>query len=370
MVNKSKHFELSSAYAKEAFRLMNEKRLTATPRNYEVWYTYVSKQNHRLTEGLNKAISRNDRVDQAEIDKLYQEYIAPPETMEKVEEISTQMNGEINQIITMIRTATGNSAAYGESLDRVTEKLGDGVDEEALKSIVENLVVSTKEMEQHNQQLETQLQLADKQVLSLSKNLRTVKEESLTDQLTNIANRKCFDEQIKILAADAIQEQTEFCMLLGDIDHFKKFNDTFGHQTGDHVLRLVARGLKSNLKGRDLAARYGGEEFVVLLPQTKMQSAMIVANQIRESLSSKELVKKTTGENLGTITMSFGVSRYRYGEDLQSFISRADTCLYAAKHAGRNQVKCETDPGIEFEQEVHEEEDTLETSVMEARSGH
>jgi len=110
-------------------------------------------------------------------------------------------------------------------------------------------------MEQNNQNLEKQLQQADKQVVSLNQNLKSVKEESLTDQLTNIANRKCFDEQIQIMAAEANLEDTEFCLLLGDIDHFKKFNDTFGHQTGDQVLRLVARGLKSNLKGRDVAAR-------------------------------------------------------------------------------------------------------------------
>lgn len=362
MVRNSNHFELSSTYAKEALRLIAEKQLPATPRNYEVWYTYVSQQNYRLTEGLDQAISQTKKLNQAEIDKLYDDHIADPEITEKVEKLSEEMSGEIEQIITMIHTAMGNSAAYGQSLDRVTEKLDGVVDDEALKIIVETLVLSTSEMEQNNQQLEELLQSSDKKIMSLNQNLATVKEESLTDQLTNIANRKCFDEQIKIMTAEASSEQTEFCLLLGDIDFFKKFNDTFGHQTGDQVLRLVARGLKSNLKGRDLAARYGGEEFAVLLPQTKLQSAITVANQIRESLSSKELIKKTTGENLGTITMSFGVSRYHFGEDIESFISRADTCLYAAKHAGRNQVKCETDPDIEFEPETNEED--LQAVVM------
>lgn len=361
-MNISDHFELSAAYAKEALRLLEEKRLPPTPRNYEVWYTYVSQQNYRLTEELNKTIAETKKLNQSEIDKLYNDHIAAPEITDKVEQLSVEMSGEIDQIIKMIHTAMGNSAAYGQSLDRVTEKLVGVVDDEALKIIVETLVLSTNEMEQNNKQLEEQLQQADKQVVSLNHNLKSVKEESLTDQLTNIANRKCFDEEIQIMAAEANLERTEFCLLLGDIDFFKKFNDTFGHQTGDQVLRLVARGLKSNLKGRDLAARYGGEEFAVLLPQTKLQSAITVANQIRESLSSKELIKKTTGENLGTITMSFGVSRYRFGEDIESFISRADTCLYAAKHAGRDQVKCETDPGIEFEPAAMEED--AQTIVM------
>ena len=349
MGNYTDNPEQSAAFSKEALRLIEEKRLPPTPRNYEVWYAYASRQNYQLTEALDVTISQDKKLNQTEIDKLYQDHLAGPETASKVEEVTQKMSGEIEQVMESIQTASGNTAAYSESLQRVAEKLDNVVDDKALKLVVETLAVATNEMDQNNKQLEEQLKHSDQQIMALNQNLEAVKTESLTDQLTGIPNRKYFDEQLHALSAEADHDQTEFCLLFGDIDRFKKFNDTFGHQTGDQVLRLVARSLKANLKGRDVAARYGGEEFAVLLPQTNLQAAITVANQIRESLSSKELIKKTTGENLGTITMSFGAARYQIGEDLNNLVSRADTCLYAAKDAGRDQVKCETDPDIEFE---------------------
>ena len=129
-----------------------------------------------------------------------------------------------------------------------------------------------------------------------------------------------------------------------DIDHFKNFNDTWGHLTGDQVLRLVAMSMKQNVKGQDIAARYGGEEFAVILPNTVLRSALTVADHIRRAVMSKELMKRSTGQNLGRVTISLGCATARKGDTVQSLIARADACLYAAKRNGRNRVICETDP--------------------------
>ena len=135
-------------------------------------------------------------------------------------------------------------------------------------------------------------------------------------------------------------------LLLTDIDHFKAFNDTFGHLTGDQVLRLVAIAVKQNVKGQDIAARYGGEEFAVILPATTLRSALTVADQLRRAVMTKELMKRSTGEHLGRVTVSIGVAVLRKGDTAQSLIERADNCLYAAKRCGRNRVMCETDPEV------------------------
>ena len=96
--------------------------------------------------------------------------------------------------------------------------------------------------------------------------------------------------------------------MMTDIDHFKKFNDTYGHLTGDQVLRLVAMSVKQNVKGQDIAARYGGEEFAVVLPNTVLRSAITVADHIRRAVMAKELMKRSTGEHLGRVTISVGVA--------------------------------------------------------------
>jgi diguanylate cyclase len=112
------------------------------------------------------------------------------------------------------------------------------------------------------------------------------------------------------------------------------------------VLRLVAISVKQNVKGQDIAARYGGEEFAIVLPRTALREAITVADQIRRSVMSKELMKRSTGEHLGRVTLSIGVATHRGGDSINSLIERADACLYAAKRNGRNRVICETDPEV------------------------
>jgi diguanylate cyclase len=117
----------------------------------------------------------------------------------------------------------------------------------------------------------------------------------------------------------------------------------FGHLTGDQVLRLVAMSVKQIVKGQDIAARYGGEEFAVALPKTALRSAISVADQVRRAVMNKELMKRSSGERLGRVTISIGVALLRPSDTPQSLIERADKCLYAAKRNGRNQVMGESD---------------------------
>lgn len=138
--------------------------------------------------------------------------------------------------------------------------------------------------------------------------------------------------------AEALETNEAMSLMLTDIDHFKTFNDNFGHLTGDQVLRLVAMSVKHNVKGEDTTARYGGEEFAVILPNTILRAAVTVAEHIRRAVMAKELVKLSTGEHLGRMTISIGVATLRKGDTGQSLIERADTCLYAAKRHGRNRV--------------------------------
>jgi diguanylate cyclase len=210
--------------------------------------------------------------------------------------------------------------------------------------IVETLVQATNEMQQTNLSLEQKLNASKAEIQQLQQNLEMVRHESLTDPMTGLANRKYFDEALQRAIAEAGARSEPLSLLMIDIDHFKRFNDTYGHLTGDQVLRLVAASLKQNVKGQDIAARYGGEEFAVILPNTVLRSAVTVGDHIRRAAMSKELIKRSTGELLGRITLSVGAATLHHGDTAQSLIERADACLYAAKRNGRNRVICETDP--------------------------
>lgn len=243
------------------------------------------------------------------------------------------------------------TGSYDASLSGATEKLSSAKSREQIKSIVETLLHSTSEMRETNKALEDRLTLSKSEISNLQQSLEAIRAESLTDPLTGLGNRKYFDRMIDMAVQGALASGEPLSLLLVDIDHFKSFNDSYGHLTGDQVLRLVGLSLKQTIKGQDITARYGGEEFAVVLPNTALRQALTVADHIRRAVMAKELKKKSTGEILGRVTISIGVSMLKQGDDTDALIERADACLYAAKRNGRNRVICEADP--EFAVETH-----------------
>ncbi|MDA0341690.1 MAG: GGDEF domain-containing protein, partial [Proteobacteria bacterium] len=159
--------------------------------------------------------------------------------------------------------------------------------------------------------------------------------------LTGIANRKHFDRALNEMSSAANENGQPMCMLMVDIDFFKKFNDNYGHQTGDQVLRLVAKTLEVCVRQEDLAARYGGEEFSVILPNASLAVAREIGERIRVQVGAKKIMKRSTSEDLGSITLSVGVSLLRPGEPVGDLMKRADEALYLAKGSGRDQVMTE-----------------------------
>jgi diguanylate cyclase len=253
------------------------------------------------------------------------------------------MASRIEAVHDAIDTAMATANAYSGTLQSASGDLGDAsMGEAELRALAQRLLGETRRMQDANQQLEQKLEASREDISALQRDLDEVRRESMLDPLTKIFNRKSFDDGMLKAFAEA-EAGTPFCLLLLDIDHFKRFNDTWGHQTGDQVLRLVAMTLKSNIKGKDMAARYGGEEFAAILPETDLEGAVIVADNVRKAVQAKELLKRSTNEKLGRITASFGVATYHPGDSPSSLIERADRCLYAAKHAGRNRVFAENE---------------------------
>lgn len=342
-VNADEH-ERTLAFAEIALGQIKALRQAASPRNYEVWYSYATGYNPALNQMINEILNRNETLSDADIEHIYENYLSPARLTERIDKVGSRVRDEIEQVMAMIDTAVGSATSYSESLADATQQLGRAKDSQALRAIIGTLLQTTKEMEKTNQALEARLSESKQEINALQENLEAVRTESLTDPLTGLANRKYFDQTVVQAVAEAAKRNEQLSLMMTDIDHFKTFNDTFGHLTGDQVLRLVASSVKQNVKGQDFAARYGGEEFGVVLPNTVLRSAITVADQIRRAVMTKNLMKRSTGEHLGRITISIGVASLRRGDTAQSLIERADACLYAAKRNGRNRVVCEVDP--------------------------
>ena len=335
-------FERTIGLAEIALGQMKELGVAANPRNFEIWYTYAGGSNAALNVEINATLSRAGSISPAELEELYLKHFSAARIGEKLDKVGEQMAGEIEQVMSMINAAIGSANSYSASLAGASETIGGEPDREQIRVIVETLVHATREVENANHNLQQRLTDSRQEIRELQENLEVVRTESLTDPLTTLANRKYFDESASRLLKEAEAKDQPLSVILTDIDHFKKFNDTYGHLTGDQVLRLVAVALKHNVKGQDVAARYGGEEFAVILPKTTLDSALTAAEHIRKAVQAKELVRRSTGETLGRVTISLGVALWRKGDTLASLIERADTCLYAAKAAGRNCVIPET----------------------------
>ena len=346
MAGPADEYERTIAFAEIALGQIKALRHAATPRNYEIWYTYATGYKPSLNQKINETLKAGATLTQADLEQIYDTYLSPARLSERIDEVGSQVKGEIDQVMAMIDEAAGSASSYTESLAGMTEKIGQSKDREGLRAIVESLVQTAKEMEVSNHELEERLNESKQEIDALQSSLEAVRSESLTDPLTQLANRKFFDMTLESSIADARARNEPLSLMLTDIDHFKNFNDTFGHLTGDQVLRLVALSVKQNVKGQDTAARYGGEEFAIILPNTVLRAAITVADHIRRAVMNKELLKRSTGELLGRLTISIGVATLQKNDTAQTLIERADACLYTAKRCGRNRVMCETDPEV------------------------
>jgi diguanylate cyclase len=333
-------FKRALGYANAAFDLLKRSGIPPYPQFYELLYTYATGVNASLNNRIN-AIFRSGTSPSTDLaETLYNEFLKS-DANDRISSVSQRMHERIAAVHDAIDTAMTTAQTYSGSLEEASGDLSHEPSGETMRVLAARLLAETRRMQESNLELEQKLQASRDDITALQRDLDDVRRESMLDPLTKIANRKSFDEGLADAIGEAEKTGSPLSLILLDIDHFKSFNDTYGHQTGDQVLRLVAMTLKSNIKGKDLAARYGGEEFVAVLPYTDLQGAVIVAENVRKAIQAKELLKRSTNEKLGRITASFGVASFDARDTATTLIERADRCLYAAKHAGRNRVVSE-----------------------------
>lgn len=311
------------------------------PRYYELWHYYINNSNSDLNKAIDAEAREDGQFPDKVLDEIYDKYLSPTRLAIQVDEVSSQCMNEFVDIEDALDEASEFTSEFERSLTKASNQLDGLEDAKQVRVVVGELVKTTQEMELKSRGLESQLASSREQINALNQTLETVREDLMTDTLTGISNRSCFDKFLDISIQEAQNSQKPLALLFGDIDHFKRFNDSYGHQLGDSVLKQVAQILDGNVKGCDLAARYGGEEFAIILPRTDARAATILANQLCELIAARKPIKTSTNEVIGSITMSFGVAVYRSGENKQSFIERSDAALYSAKRSGRNQVKSE-----------------------------
>ena len=331
--------------ADKAFALIKSKHLAPTPKCYALWYAYFSGADSELERILKQVEDGTEMLTERRILDLYTQFFEVDMETEAIRQTGALIEASVARVMERLVEANDSAVRYGKSLDGFSGRLARGIDGPELQHIVGAVLAETHKMRERSERIAGDIKESSLEIIELRRSLETVRREAHTDALTGIANRRSFDERLKAALREAKESSDTLSLLMIDIDHFKKFNDSFGHPLGDKVLQLVARILKTSIKGRDTVARYGGEEFSVILPSTRMAGAAVLADQIREAVASRHIIQKRTGEDFGTITLSIGVANLRSSDSSESLIKRADDALYTAKHNGRNRVITEDQLG-------------------------
>lgn len=324
--------------ARQAMDAMEAHKVWPTATNFELWTYYIAEPDSALGQEIARLLSSGEAFTDTVADELAATYLPKAKLNEQIRDAGDALTKELDAVSRAIETAQKSSEAYGQTLAGASKSLSDAANIAAVQETVDGLVVATKRVQRENKVLEKRLTESTSQVAKLREHLEQVRREATTDGLTNLANRKAFDEELERACSDARDQGQSLTLAVIDIDHFKNFNDTWGHQTGDQVIRYVASVIGRVGAPPRFAARYGGEEFALIFPRESAEIAAAVLEEIREEVSSRMLKRRSTNDDLGAITVSAGLAELRRGESAHGLMERADNALYVSKRSGRNRV--------------------------------
>jgi diguanylate cyclase len=322
--------------------LLEAGSIAPTPINYEFWYRYLTGTDPQLVAAVDAALANEQPLTRRMVDMIRREVLGASDG-EDVLAIAARASEHVKRLAEFVEQTSGDARSYNGKLKDGQSALGAEIDEAAQRATLAELVRATAAMIDKTERLEQQLAHSAEEIAALREDLEAARSESRTDPLTGLSNRKAFNAYLEVQAARALADRKPLSLMFCDIDHFKQFNDTWGHRMGDEVLRLVGQSLEQLCHGIGHPARFGGEEFVIVLPGRALEAATDIGEQFRDYVGTRTLRAKQTNREVGRVTLSLGVAQLRWTDTVESLVERADTALYRAKATGRNRVCTETE---------------------------
>jgi diguanylate cyclase len=327
-------FDYATFISGRAVDLMARLKIAPTPANYAIWFKYCQGSSPDLKRSIDQLFESKSHFDastNAALHSAFGDGVAnaiPSEVPKRLGSVMEDAQG-------LLQTAIADNRTQMLAMDAVAGKVGPDADP---RELIEGLVTELSKSVNRASRLEMNFFEANRELNEIRACLDQAEQRAKTDVLTGLPNRLAFEEFFADAQAKAGKNGRPLSVLLIDVDHFKRFNDDFGHGVGDQVLRLIARVLQERVREQDLPARYGGEELIAVLPNSDLAACVAVAENIRRSIAECKITRRSTGTPLPSITVSIGVAQWRPGESMSDLIERCDRALYEAKDAGRNRV--------------------------------
>ena len=292
---------------------------------------------HKQLNAMAAVIRKEVRISPAtELDKDVEDYfgrlILDQKFIDGEKDIVKTMVLEAVETIRAMMESSGN---FDVSIGDFTEKIQAAETIQEILKVKDYLVIEMQKVREHSHTLHDELEKHRTATETLSKKLEESEARALVDALTNVLNRNAYNLKIGELVHEYKRYKEEWALLVLDIDHFKKFNDTYGHKTGDKVLKSVAATVSNSIRVSDHIFRYGGEEFVVILSRINKETTKNLSEKIRREVERDYFVD---GDNELKVTMSIGAAIITPEDTEASLFERADKALYQAKQNGRNQI--------------------------------
>jgi diguanylate cyclase len=311
--------------------------LPPDPPVYDVLWRHVKGDDPELSAALSLLLGE-DALTLADVMALRETHLGQLGEAQ-VKQLIAQAHGQAEALTMRISSGQSDLEDYGRAIADGGERLAGPMDTTSLAGLLENLSSATATMQTANSRLIGELAQAAAESQALAERLQHAERAAVTDVLTGVMNRRGLMAALSEAQAEAIATGLPLSVAVVDIDHFKRFNDRFGHAMGDDVLCFVARHLADRLeKDGGAVGRLGGEEFVGLLPGVSVQAAAGRIDRIRAELAGQVLRSAVDGSSMGRISFSAGVAEHRAGQGAEQLIERADGALYTAKRLGRDRV--------------------------------
>ena len=330
-------FKRATSNLKKAVPLMMKHRIAATPSNYALWYTYADNTIPELNQELDYILESFGFCPAAKGEQLYKDYIAS-KAETSIHELRQNVELLVHEISSSMDDTLSDASAFSQVIDKSFANLekvqSENLSIDEVMGVIRQLVNESEDIRHSTRFLNKQLNNASQEISRLKSQLAQVHKAALFDSLSGLYNRRAFDDDL----ASLMQSEQSLSLIFLDIDHFKVFNDEYGHLFGDTVIRAIAKRLQTSCQGGITAYRYGGEEFALLVPHKSLRVARQFAEMLRTSIEKLNVKDRRTSEQVSSITASFGVAEKMPKDTPESLVERADRKLYEAKKMGRNRV--------------------------------
>ncbi len=308
------------------------------PEVYTVWYTYAERKNIKLNEILDKAMNTGEAITEASLCEIYNQMLSPRAMSEELRSIGETLDSALGDVSNSLDDNIKQHSAFSGSLNRARHSLSATSSKREVASTISQLQKVNQSHMASAQRMSVQLEKNRAKVSRLERELMEVKRSAYSDYLTKLANRRRMDDLLDDALLNARHKQQAVTFAFGDIDGMEEVNQRWGMTAGDNVMKVYARELKRHLSGTQVPARFSGAKFALLLPNTTSDQALELVETIRISFRQIDWVSDDSGEKIGNLTVSFGVTDLRDGDTKEKLIDRADKLLLEAKNCGRDQV--------------------------------